>query len=104
MSGHGESHGPETDEANLHGPPFGIERPSELNDLGVESALDQANCGSHSAVPARSSSTMASVRARSPRPANGSSAKALDATLRSPVSAASTVISWTATWRRSNSA
>ena len=62
------------------------------------------NCGSQRAVPASSSSTMASVSCRSPRPARGSRAKAASASARSPVRAASTVISCTATWRRSSSA
>ena len=43
---------------------------------------------------------MASVTCRSPRPASGSSAKASAASVRSPRSAASTVSSWVATWRR----
>ena len=43
---------------------------------------------------------MASVARRSPRPASGSSANASAASVRSPDSAASTVSSCTATWRR----
>ncbi len=66
----------------------------------VVAVSGQANWGSHSAVPARSSSTMVSVVRRSPRPASGSSAKASPASVRSPRNAASTVSSCVATWRR----
>ena len=79
--------------------------PSPMNPMRMRVPPDvpvsvQANWGSHSAVPARSSSTMASVSRRSPRPASGSRAKASAASVRSPRSAASTVSSWVATWRR----
>ena len=65
--------------------------------------LVMRNWGSHRAVAASSSSAMASVARRSPRPARGSRAKAWRAIRRSPVTAASTVSSWTATWRRIHS-
>ena len=82
---HGQAHGAQPNESDAHACP------------SRRVGRRYTNWGSHSAVPASSSSTMASWTCRSPRPANGSRAKASAARARSPCNAASTVSSCVAT-------